>query len=1314
MANVMHADMGEIETEPVRPKVTDAKGILLQNREFLDFFWDIAKSEQEIRLKAIENLVEYLKNSNKPDELKYTLKRLVDGLGHTREIARPGFSLALGQVLSVFEDVPLQSALDLIKEKHNLETVKKKLIRNALFGNFFGVLALSQSNRLSKEPQVVLQCVQLLQSLSQHREHLKDLPRKTMVDILNETPVEVFEEVLLRALKSDLSSAFSTPEQLQLLLVALQRFPQVLKPKKLNKLLGTSTIVTPDNIPKLTEVMRIAARSVKKDKQLPGVALDLLQVSLKEKNFELFWNETIINGMLKDPPGPTHYLAFRLLGSALPLLSLSQIKQVLSGDVMRHYGEHVVSAQLPDRFKFAPEMETNVGEFLRGCPDEDKQMAVMKGFSLLTNQGYPVVPSVWRVVSHLQPQVLRSYVSWLQDMFLHPHMDACLDFSTRRQKENQEEGGQKESSIFRLRKWIIPRLVSIVENSQVKKEEDLVMDIARFVFFHAFFSAAKATPDIPETNGVLSVPLDDRTRAVLVNGCFGILQHMNHLPVLGVSLETEALNQRRVRGVRLDGSMWIYFLVQFADSLLKQPQHACSLRPFSTLQRQAWDSMLSSVATLRKRAEKANSPEGRVFQQLFLLVGIHLFKAPDDFVELMTDLQSCMQKAQERKSKRRKKSGAEGEEEEPHWAEVVVDILLSLLSQPSRHIRQVCKTVFTDICPHVTARALNAILDVLDPDKDEEDSAVVVTDDGKKSKDDDQDEDMEEDSDASEDESDEDEDDDDDDDDDDDEELEEEDEPMQETAEVDQNFRIELMKVLQNQNALATEGDGSEDEEMDDEAMMNLDGSIAALFLEQKKKTEAKKHEKERARKEKVLVRDFKIKVLDLVEVFLSRQGSSPLVLGMVEPLLGVIEAGMSSDTDQQEQDFLRKAADIFRNQLCRAKLYCRTVSDRQAELHDLLEKLLTKTQKLSDSSVSLYFFSACLYLVKVLRGAAPSSEENTKSDILTVEKLSFLGSVDLERVTAMFKEALVSFMTRRKSPLTGHMFTDLFTRFPVLCVKLLDTAVDHITAGVRDHQQGQASALVLGAVQNREVQVLLAGSPWTDLCHRVLEQLSTSLEAVEKEMAVQSKNKVFQEKVLKALELCNALVKIINKQKFPVDLQRVQGVLRCLSQVLGFRSGQLADIYWAIMKHFGVQKPKLPKTKQDVQEQEAPAKKKKGFLPESKKRKNRKKQVPVSEKGAAVASADQTGGGEGRKKNKNKRKRPGAAGGGEGPSQPPVKKAKAQPPGKMNQPPGKMNQPPGKKNQPPGKKNQSPGKLNQPPGKKPSKQKRKQSEGGQ
>lgn len=40
------------------------------------------------------------------------------------------------------------------------------------------------------------------------------------------------------------------------------------------------------------------------------------------------------------------YLSFRLLGSALPHLSLAQLKEVLSGEVMLQYGEHVVSAQV--------------------------------------------------------------------------------------------------------------------------------------------------------------------------------------------------------------------------------------------------------------------------------------------------------------------------------------------------------------------------------------------------------------------------------------------------------------------------------------------------------------------------------------------------------------------------------------------------------------------------------------------------------------------------------------------------------------------------------------------------------------------------------------------------------------------------------------------------------------------------------------------------------------------------------------------------------------------------------------------------------
>jgi len=83
-------------------------------------------------------------------------------------------------------------------------------------------------------------------------------------------------------------------------------------------------------------------------------------------------------------------------------------------------------------------MEAYVDKFLTSCDDPERQLAVMIGFSTLTNQGYPVVPSVWRVVRHLQPVALQKYIDWLKDMFLKPDLGCCLDFSTNRQKQNQE------------------------------------------------------------------------------------------------------------------------------------------------------------------------------------------------------------------------------------------------------------------------------------------------------------------------------------------------------------------------------------------------------------------------------------------------------------------------------------------------------------------------------------------------------------------------------------------------------------------------------------------------------------------------------------------------------------------------------------------------------------------------------------------------------------------------------------------------------------------------------------------------------------
>ncbi|KAL6466186.1 hypothetical protein MHYP_G00263190 [Metynnis hypsauchen] len=1239
------------EAGPVRPAVSDPDGVLKRSRELLDLFWEIAKPERETRLQAAEKLVEQLKKSGEADELKYAVNRLVSGLSHAREQARTGYSATLAQVLSVFEEISLQSTLDQIKEKHNLQTANKKQIRNVVFGNFFGVLALSQSSRLHKETQVLLECIKLLQTLSQYKEHLRELPRKTMVDILSETSEEVFEEVLLNAMQTDLTSALSSPEQLELLLVAMQKFPSVIKPAKLQKLLGTANIISKHTLPRLVEVLKTAARSVKKENMLPSVALDLLQVSLREDSFELFWKEAVISGLLSDHPGPSHYLVFRLLSVALPLLSVSQLQFVLSGEVMRRYGEHVVSAQLPGRFKFSPEMDKYVNSFMQSCREPERQLTVILAFTQLTHQGYPAVPSHWKVVEHMEPKALRQYTEWLKEAFCRPQLDKCLEFSTRKQREGPETTVQDDTRVFRFRRWIIPRLSSIVENNQIKKDEELVMDIARFIFFHAFFDTKKATAEIPETTRSLSVPLDSNTRIITSSAFYSVLQHLSVRPVLDDSAEAGAGSKRRALGVMADGSMWVYRLVEFADALLKEDTHVQSARTFTEEHTQAWDSMLQSVETLMKKVKKSPAPEHAAFQHLFLNIGIQMFKAPEDSVELLKDLRSCMEKAQAKKSKKKKKE-TDGEQE-PHWVEVVVEILLSLLSQPSRLIRNVCKTAFNCICAHVTQPALSAILNVLDPSKDEDESGVVVMDEKegeKKLAEEDDEEDENEDKDGEQEREGEEESDSSDDDDDADEAMEEEQE------EVDQNFRLELMKVLQGQNALATEKDGSEDEEeMDDEAMMKLDKSLATLFGEQKKKLDAKKDEKERLRREKTLVRDFRIKVLDLVEVFLAKQGSSVLVLGMVEPLLSVIEKGMSSESGQQEVDFLRRTADIFKNQLCRGKQYCREAEGREAELHEMLERLIGRAQKLRDSSVALYYFSAALYVVKVLRGVVKETDATQAAE----EKS--MGKADVERVTNCFRDALTSFMTRRKSPLTADMFIDLFNRFPAVCVNLLDTAVENITAGVREHQQSQACVMVLRALQSKDVKQLIPSARWTKLCQKTSQQLIQCLQHVE------YKTKAVHERTVKALELCQCLVKTVHAQKVEVNLDPLRDVLRSMNADGSLqKAGQLEDTYWSVMKLFGIQKPKVEKVKKVVEEQteqEAPKKKKKGFLPESKKRRNRKKPQVLEGKEATETAAAAAGGGgvEGGKKKKKKNKK--RKGRDQSEAQSPNKKAKMEPP---------------------------------------------------
>uniref|UniRef100_A0A8D1AW78 Myb-binding protein 1A n=1 Tax=Sus scrofa TaxID=9823 RepID=A0A8D1AW78_PIG len=1290
MAETESMDVAEPVSPVEVPKTgagpADRHGLLKHSREFLDFFWDIAKPQQETRLEATEKLLEYLRARPKgSSEMKYALKRLITGLGVGRETARPCYSLALAQLLQSFEDIPLCSILQQIQEKYNLQKVKKGMMRPALFANLFGVLALFQSGRLVKDSEVLMKSVKLLQVLAQHYNHLQEQPQKALVDILSEVPEAVLQEVLPKVLKTELSSVLGSPEHLELFLLAQQKVP-----KKLEKLMGPVNLFSDENIPRLVTVLKMAATSVKKERKLPAVALDLLRLALQEDKFPWFWKEVVEQGLLKKQFWPASYLCFRLLGAALPLLSKEQLQLVMRGDLIRHYGEHMVTAKLPNHYKFAPEMNQYVEAFLEGCRDDaERQLAMVVAFTSVTNQGLPVMPTFWRVVKLLSPPALQGYVAWLRDMFLQPDLDALVDFSTNNQKKTQDASLHgPERAVFRLRKWIILRLVSIVDCVHAEKEEALTEEVARFCFFHSFFETKKPTSQIPETEQHSSPALESRTREVVSGAFFSLLQ----------TLSTQF---RQAPEQAQDRQPWTYRLVQFADMLLSHSRNVVPLTPFTTQQRQAWDRMLKTLKELETHSSEAKA-KATAFQHLLLLVGIHLFKSPAESCDLLGDIQTCIKKSLGEKT-RRTRSKATNPQELP-WVEVLVEILLSLLAQPSHLMRQVARSVFSHICSHLTPRALQLILDVLNPEESQdEDDNVVVTDDSKeeplgeaedKSSDDednkgDKNSESEEESDG------------------------EESDEAERDGDVDQGFREQLMAVLQAGKALGGgDGEDDDDEELGDEAMMALDENLASLFAEQKLRIQARREEKNKLQKEKALRRDFQIRVLDLIEVLVTKQPENPLVLELLEPLLHIIRRSMRTSSAKQEQDLLHKTARIFTHHLCRSRHYCRDVGDRVETVYAQLERLVRQAGQQADSSVALYHFNASLYLLRVLKGStvdkSAQKEKTTAADASAqgrevsrpdpgrlpcpemgarprgrgatrpfhgggVEAKPSPGSsgppsegspashcalslvvqaatcLDLSRVTPIYSAVLSSFLTKRNSPLTVPMFLSLFCRHPMLCKNLLPLVVEHIASHSRPRHQAQACLLLQKSLHTRELRLCFKAPEWEQLMGQILAKVTENLRTLG-----EAETKSEHQKELSSLELLNTLFKNIRQEKLTTDLSAVLGVLQSqqprLQQKLqqeehstGTGSSRLHDLYWQAMKLLGVQRPKSEKDAKEVPEATqnpvSMKRKKKGFLPETKKRKKRKSEGAVQGEGAAPAATggDQppsTG-----KKRRNKRK---------------------------------------------------------------------------
>ena len=328
-----------------------------------------------------------------------------------------------------------------------------------------------------------------------------------------------------------------------------------------------------------------------------------------------------------------------------------------------------------------------------------------------------------------------------------------------------------------------------------------------------------------------------------------------------------------------------------ADELLKVN---VPFQPMSAEASKAWKEMIKTVKKIKESDEIRK--EDRVFLMLLIHIGLQLLSNDaETAVELLSDLHVCYDKAKSGGSnpkKRKRESNTEDNQNaEPHWVEVVTDLMLSLLSQNRAVLRQVVNSVTAMLCPYITPKALMTIMEVINPPED------LEADDDDMDEDDDEFEPITEEELAklkleqaanAGDESDDDEEESDDEDSEDDDDLDktnpnENEEPSEELLELEKK-----LKECMDEDV----GDGQDDidiDALDDEAIAKLDTALGAVFrqLSGKKSTAEKKKEK----KDALAQVHFKIRALDMIDNYLTHQPPISNVLSLALPLIRALES---------------------------------------------------------------------------------------------------------------------------------------------------------------------------------------------------------------------------------------------------------------------------------------------------------------------------------------------------------------------------------------------------------------------------------------
>ncbi|KAG6885139.1 hypothetical protein C0993_005605 [Termitomyces sp. T159_Od127] len=261
--------------------------------------------------------------------------------------------------------------------------------------------------------------------------------------------------------------------------------------------------------------------------------------------------------------------------------------------------------------------------------------------------------------------------------------------------------------------------------------------------------------------------------------------------------------------------------------------------------------------------------------------------------------------------------------------------------------------------------------------------------------------------------------------------------------EEDVVLRRKIEEALRVNGIEAATGDSDEEEElMDDDQMMAIDEQLAAVFKTRANEKKIGKGEFivrfNLHRSHEVIDVDvqreathFKNRVLDLVDTFVKKQPSSPLILRLLSPLIDLV-----SGTGLDERQLSDKAKSILRSRITKSKDIPQDIKSELALT--IASDVHTRARKVHSSDILATLSQCSLYLFRVL---AHSQSE--------------------EPLIQLYQESLADFLTRKNSALNSTFFQDFIRRHSPSAWALRNDLLDLSGRAVNAYRQGQAYQLL-------------------------------------------------------------------------------------------------------------------------------------------------------------------------------------------------------------------------------------------------------------